>query len=346
VIGEPGARGTGVRDVGVDVLRGVALVSMYVAHTAPDSRLSAVLNLSEYLTYPLFAALVGMGAVLGSGRSFGATAVRGGVLVVWGLLLERLDADVVVVLVYLGLLTWVVFPLAKCRTAVVAVVGAAALVAAPPIRHACLDLRTDLYLHGHASAARLLDYLVTGDEYRLLSMVGFAAGGMVVLRLVRSGLLTRSRQVAVGTALLLVTGAYGVLVQHAGQMQPYEATWREHAFCLLLVVSTMLLGLGVAPQLGPLSTTLAAMGRMALTLYVLQVCYLSAWSDRHPGVPDDRWSNTLVLVVGSVVLALVWPVVVRGGRFWRGPLEGVTQLLVDAHRGAASRRSGPIRTSL
>jgi uncharacterized membrane protein len=333
----PGRRRQG-RDVGVDALRGFALLSMYVAHTAPDNRLSAALNLSEYLTYPLFAALVGMGAVLGSRRSFNATAVRGGVLVVLGLLLDHLDADVVVVLVYLGLLTWIAYPLARCRTSVIAAVGAVALVAAPPVRDALLDTRTELYAHGHATLARLLDYVATGDEYQLLSVVGFAAAGMVVLRLVRSGALAaRSRQLVAGGVLLVVAGAYGVLVQRAGQMQPYEATWREHLFCLLLVLATVLLGLGLAPALGRLTTTLASMGRMALTLYVLQVCYLSLWTQLNPGVSDDRWGNTLLLTVGSVALALTWPMLVRSGTFRRGPLEGVTELLVEANAGRRDR---------
>lgn len=328
------------RDAAVDALRGLALVSMYVAHTAPDSPLAPVLNLSEYLTYPLFAALVGMGAVLGSSRAFGGAAVRGAVLIVLGLLLERLDAQVVVVLVYLGLLTWISYPLARCRTSVIAVVGAVALAATTPVRHSLLDDRTDLYLHDHAASARLLDYVATGDEYQLLSVIGFAAAGMVVLRLVRSGLLAgRSRQVTFGGAVLLLAGGYAVLVRRVvGHLEPYEATWTEHLFCLLLVVATVLLGLGLAPSLGVFATTAAAMGRMALTLYVLQIVYLSVWADRHPGSRDDSWVNTAVLVLGSAAIALAWPRVVRRGRFRRGPLEGATQLLVDAQLGRRGAR--------
>ncbi len=313
---------------------------MYVAHTAPTSRLDPVLNLTEYLTYPLFAALVGMGAVLSTSRVFGGAAVRGGVLVVLGLLLDRLDAQVVIVLVYLGLLTWVSYPLARCRTGVIAVVGAVALVATTPVRHGLLDTRTSLYVHGHVTAAHLLDYVATGDEYQLLSMIGFAAAGMVLLRLVRSGTLAgRSRQLVVGSAVLLLAGVYALLVRHVvGHLEPYEASWTEHLFCLLLVVATALLVLGLAPGLGVLSTTSAAMGRMTLTLYVLQICYLSVWADQHPGSTDNRWANTAVLILGSVAVALVWPRVVRAGRFRRGPLEGATQLLVDAHLGRAGAR--------
>lgn len=40
-----------------DLARGVAVVSMLVAHTAP---VGGILNLSEFLTAPLFAMIVGV----------------------------------------------------------------------------------------------------------------------------------------------------------------------------------------------------------------------------------------------------------------------------------------------
>jgi Heparan-alpha-glucosaminide N-acetyltransferase, catalytic len=328
---------TRARDVGVDALRGVALVSMYVAHTAPVSRLSAFYDLSEYLTYPLFAALVGMGAALGSRSSFGPAAVRGAVLVVVGLLLERLDTNVIIILVYLGLLTWIAYPLARCRTSVVAGTGAAALALAPPVRDSLLDTRVDLYTHGHPTAARLLDYVATGDEYQLLSVIGFAAVGIVLVRLTRASqvLVSASRQVLVGTAVLVAAAAYGAVVRTGPDpMRPYEATWREHGFCLLLVCATSLILLGLVPRLGVIASTLAAMGQMALTLYAAQVCYLWLWAHfLDPGVSDDRWSNTALLTLGSAAVALCWRRLVPAGPARRGPLEGIAEVLVRAHLG-------------
>ena len=75
---------TARRDLRVDAVRGVALVSMYVAHCAPTAGPGHVLTLSEYATYPLFALLVGVGAELGprSGRaSWVGPLVRGAVLI-------------------------------------------------------------------------------------------------------------------------------------------------------------------------------------------------------------------------------------------------------------------------
>ncbi|WP_447646028.1 hypothetical protein [Nocardioides zeae] len=53
--------GPRVRDLGIDAARGLALVSMFVAHFAPTAGPGGVLDLSEYLTAPLFAFLIGWG---------------------------------------------------------------------------------------------------------------------------------------------------------------------------------------------------------------------------------------------------------------------------------------------
>jgi hypothetical protein len=325
------------RDLGVDALRGVALMSMFVAHVAPSDGPGGLLNLSEYLTYPLFAAIVGMGAWLGRDQPFGSALVRGGVLVALGLWLDGRGSFVIIVLAYLGLLTWVMHPLSRCRTAVVGAVGLLSLAAAPPLRHALLDQRPELYLHGHATSARLLDWVATGDEYRLTSMVGYACLGMVLLREVRGGRLsTRARQ-GVAVAVLFV----GVVVFGAAgrtgvvELHPYEATWREHAFCALLLALVALSTVVVAGSLGVATRAFAAVGQMALSLYVLQILYLAAYvHDIHPGLTaDDSWGNLALLVVGSFLLVLAWRTVVRRGVFRRGPLEGVTALLVRAHLG-------------
>lgn len=329
---------SGRRDSGVDALRGLALVSMYVAHTAPTGGPAGIFTLSEYLTYPLFAALVGMGVELGTRRPWGAAFVRGCVLIVVGLLLDDLHTNVIGILVYLGVLTWVAHPLARLRTPTVAVVGLVAWAAAVPVRHALLDTRHDLFLHGHLTAIRLLDYVATGDFYQLLSVIGYGAIGIVLLRLTREHgwMVARPRQLAVGAGLMVVSGIYSVVATRgATGMEPYEATYREHVFCLLLVVAVALLVLALAPGLGPITRALAPMGRMTLTLYALQIAYLSLWAHHlRPGVSDDRWSNTALLVVGSLAIAWAWPHVVRREPLRRGPLEGLTSVIVDAHLGA------------
>ena len=52
------------RRTDVDVVRFLALVSMYVAHVTPVQGPAHVFELSEYLTMPLFALLVTAGSPL------------------------------------------------------------------------------------------------------------------------------------------------------------------------------------------------------------------------------------------------------------------------------------------
>lgn len=325
----------------MDAVRGLGLVSMYVAHTAPVY--GGILNLSEYLTYPLFSALVGMGAVLAAEQArstwlwLRSILVRGAVLVVVGLLLDRAGAQVVIVLVYLGILTWVVGPLARLGTGPIAGVGLVALVAAPPVRHALLDQRDQLFVGGHTTVVNLLDYLVTGQYYRVLSMVGFAAIGMVLARVALHGrrpLGSIGRQLLVGGALFVVVVGY-MGANQAGifSFVAYQATWREHAFCSLLVACTILLGLALAHLAGLLFRPLVGMGQMSLTLYTLQVLYLASYVRViRPGQVDDSWANLGLLVVGSALLAVAWQRLVRIAPYRRGPLEGLTALLAGPTR--------------
>ena len=101
---------------GLDAARGLAVVSMLVAHLSP---VGGVLDVSEYLTAPLFAVIIGisMGVRLterrpAPGRVLLDNAQRGLVLIVLGVLLQAIYAQIDVVLPYLGVLIIVLAPLA------------------------------------------------------------------------------------------------------------------------------------------------------------------------------------------------------------------------------------------
>ncbi len=323
------------RDLRVDVVRALALISMFVAHCAPAGGPGNVLILSEYLTYPLFAALVGSGAVLadrrltgpGGVRAWWSVLVRGAVLVGVGLLLERAGAQIVVVLVYLGLLTWVAAPLARARTSVIAGVALVAYVAAPILHDSFVDDRTDLLVAGHATQVRLLDLLVTGESYRLSSMIFFAAVGMLLTRylLAKGPALQLRLGVVTGLAagVLLAASRVGVV-----SIEPYVPTPAEHLFDALLLSAVFLIGIALATLAAPATEPVAWVGQMSLTLYAAQIYWLAYYvKTLHPGEPDDSWANVAILVVGSFVLAAAWHLVVRRGRWSRGPLEGATAFL-------------------
>ena len=90
------------RQLWLDLARGLAVISMVVAHTAPAG---GIFTVTEYLTAPLFGAAIGAGIELawrgwrsGSARFVGTNAVRGALLFLAGVLLQGVYWQVVVVL--------------------------------------------------------------------------------------------------------------------------------------------------------------------------------------------------------------------------------------------------------
>ena len=333
------------RRTDVDMVRFLALASMYVAHVAPVSGPARVLELSEYLTMPLFALLVGVGAQLGAWSTdptphrWWSIAVRATVLVLLGLALERAGAQVVIVLVHLGVLVVVAGVLARWPGIAVALVAAAAVVANE------LLLRwdpTDLLLRD-TWTTDLARFVWVGGPYRLLPMVLYAAIGMVLSRWWLRGPQVRSALLpgAVGGGLLVVAAAM-LAAEQAGRIDlvPYSGTLQETLLDALVAAGVLGVGLAAARAaddraLGrAVLTVLAAAGAMTLTLYALQVLWL-AFDVRvlHPGRADDTWTNLGVLLIGSLVLAGAWHVVVRRQPWCMGPIEGLVATF--------SARAGP-----
>lgn len=326
----------------VDLVRFLALVSMYVAHVTPVQGPAHVFELSEYLTLPLFALLVGVGAQLGA-RSSGtrhwvAVVVRALALIGLGLALERAEAQVVIVLAHLGVLLLVAAVLARLPDLVVGGVALVALLVGPwLVRHTPIDLLFD-----DGWLADALRFAV-GGPYRLLPMVLYAAIGILVARVLLRGAGRDAVLVPapVGGGLLVAAAAMLAAEQRGlVDLVPYSGTLQETVVCALVATGAALVGIAAARALdrgatGRLVAGLAAVGAMTLTLYTLQVLWL-AYDVRvlHPGATDDSWRNLAVLVVGSLVVTAAWHAVVRRGPWRRGPLEGVVDL---ASRGPTMR---------
>lgn len=319
------------RRTDVDLVRFLALASMYVAHVAPVPGPARVLELSEYLTMPLFALLVGVGAQLGAWSSASAlhaswsTAVRAGVLVGLGLTLELAGAQVVIVLVHLGVLVVVAGVLARQPLVAVVVVAVGAFVVGPA---------TGIASSGWA-----------GGPYHPLPMVVYAMIGILLSRWWLRGPRTRSvlLPLAIGSGLLVVAATMLAAEQLSRiDLVPYSGTAQETLLDTLLAAGVLGVGLAGARALsrtpgGRRSVLmLAAAGAMTLTLYVLQVLWL-AYDSRvlHPGRPDDSWVNLALLLGGSLAVAWVWPALVRRDPWRAGPLEGAVTAVV---RGPSRRR--------
>ncbi len=324
----------------VDVVRAVALVSMYVAHVAPSSGPGNVLHLSEYLTMPLFALLIGVGAQLGLRRRISrgpfawwrSMLVRAAVLVAVGLALEKAGAQVMIVLVHLGVLLVVAGLLSLAPTVVVAVVGVAALVIAPALTAHVLEHGP---LLGTSSWAMELESLLwSGYAYRVTTMIVYAALGILLARAwLTGGRLSPGRSVRVsawGTGALVLAAAL-IAGDRSGRIEVsvYSGTHLETLLNALLAMGVFglcLVFVSLLPNL--LVRPVAAMGAMTLTLYALQILWL-AFDVRvlNPGVPDDSWRNLMILTGGSLLFVLAWRLVVRREPWRRGPLEGLTATL-------------------
>jgi uncharacterized membrane protein len=337
---------SGTRDPGVDVARGVALISMFVAHVAPGDGPGNLLELSEYLTAPLFATLIGMGLWLGwtrlearsvavNGRFVAGVAVRAVALIGTGLLLERLSTDVVfvqviIVLVHLGVLMIVAAPLVRLPSSVVAAVGVLAVVLGS-VLESVLSPQPILYsgyAEGHLgtlSPARALDIVAYGP-YRLTYLLAFACLGIVLARRsqLTSGLpgsrLRRGQEdrttwqlirgdTLVTIAALGLCGA-GLLARAAGAftMVAYQRNVPEVVFDALLCTAAVC-GSAVVVRLlpRPALRPLALAGAMTLTLYVAQVLVLAAFTARHDAA---TWSDdSWPMLIGLIAGSLAFAVV-------------------------------------
>lgn len=330
------------RRADVDLVRCLALLSMYVAHVAPVPGPLRVLELSEYLTMPLFALLVGVGAQLGvwSDRSNAgwarSTVVRATVLIGLALALERAGAQIVIVLLHLGVLVVVAAVLARLPSGAVVAGAAAAFIGGQVlVRRASLDTVSgswvdEIALFGWA-----------GGPYRFIFMVVFAAAGILVSRWWLRGRRARSVLVpGVAGSALLVGAAAMLAAEQLGRVDlvPYSGTAQETVLDTLLAVGVAGVGLALARALGRIPigrgvlSVLAGAGAMTLSLYALQVLWL-AYDVRvlHPGERDDSWVNLAVLCVGSLVLAWAWHALVRAEPWRRGPIEGPVSLATGRH---------------
>ncbi|HEU5242289.1 MAG TPA: hypothetical protein VFU25_09755, partial [Ornithinibacter sp.] len=176
---------------GLDAARGLAVVSMLVAHLCP---VGGPANITEYLTAPLFAVVIGvaMGLVLDDRRPAASTflrdnALRGLLLVVLGVLLQELYDQIVVVLPYLGLLIIVLAPLALLlhRMPVVTLGVAAGLAVVSPL---VMERSRDWVLAHPDAPAMLLDlveWLAAGSSYRVVSLLAMALGGLALASILR-----------------------------------------------------------------------------------------------------------------------------------------------------------------
>lgn len=327
---------TARRFLGFDVARGIALVLMFVAHTAPGDGPARILMVSEFLTAPLFATLMGCGIALGArhvttgGRAgwLASQWVRAALLFLLGVALMPLYTGVYVVLMHLALVVLVV-PLLVRLPWWARLASAAALATASVISTSMME---------HTASGGLLQLVGSGPYFPFAFLAYGLVGTLLVDFHTSWGQLTHRRRIAVTTgvagaalALMLALIVAPNLLGHP--VHAYEGSALETAGNLAgsvgIIIACWLLDDLVPASAGTTRQLLAAPGRATLTLYVLQSGLLRLWVET-TGTGDDSWLVLGGLVVVAVALAVVWQEAMRRvgpsglwHGFRHGPVEGI-----------------------
>jgi hypothetical protein len=293
---------------GLDAARGLAVVSMLIAHLSP---VGGPADITEYLTAPLFAGI----ALSRERRPDAGTFVRdnlqrGLVLIVLGVLLQRAYDQIIVVLPYLGVLVIVLAPLALLlyRMPVLTVgLAAAGAVVAPVVVERARLAATENVATWPGWLTDLLTWVATGGAYRLATLLPMALGGLALASVLR--LVSRSPEAYVVAGVLFATSlaAYQLGARTASGSAAYSGTTAEVVGATLLATGSIVasfLVVDVARRVGigrVLDPVLSA-GRLALTAYTLQILWLALLSVLRDGAPDDEWwilGSSIVVVVGG-----------------------------------------------
>lgn len=340
----------GARLLWLDLARGLAVISMVIAHTAPWG---GVFVGTEYLTAPWFVMLVGISLLLAWEKAGGGTGVKSGarsgeqtpsragafiaanvarglLLILAGELLQRAYWQIDVVLQTLGLLTIVLAPLVVLvgrRRWVWAAISAAMVAVTPLLMDAARDW---LLSSGSAGdwTGRLVSWGAAGIHYRVTTFLAIAAAGIAAAPSLLAGRAAGRRGLA--TAGVLLVGSAAAIA--GGRLSPlgadaYSGTWPEIIGVILLSLAATWFCAWLVDALGEARTrrwvgAVVDTGRMAFTAYAVQVLALAAivavWL---PGQRDDHWAVMLGVIALCVGLSWAWLRV-----FPIGPLEWVLRL--------------------
>ena len=299
---------------------------MLVAHLCPAG---GIFNVSEYLTAPLFAVIIGisMGVRLDERRPPAGTFLldnlqRGLVLVVLGVLLQSLYSQIDVVLPYLGVLVVVLAPLAlllhRVPVLTLGIAGALAVVG-PLVVERAREASTTVA----GGTPDLLGWVATGHSYRLVSFLPMALGGLALASVLRRAARPPEGYVVAGVLFVLSVAAYGLGRGTPDGSAAYSGTTAEVVGATFLAAATvvascvavdLLRRVGAGAVLGPWLST----GRLALTAYTLQILYLTVIQIAVGPRRDDSW-----LILGSTTLVVVGGCWLLERRFGTGPLEWV-----------------------
>lgn len=343
----PGAAG-GPRLLVPDVLRGLAILAMLIAHAVPLLRqppeaVRVLMASVNDLASPLFALVMGMSAQLvcqrtpraQRSRMLAQQALRGLALVLLGVWMASWGSWVAVVLAELGVLLVVGAPVLLLRTPWLVGVTAALAALSAPLNHWARSELVWAYDDPDALSSRVIGWVVLGGHYRLTNLLPFFLLGGLLLR---HGF-RRDRvlwvMLAVAPVAYLVLPAL-LLLDPGADVSSGSLPDTLHDVGLVFLAYVVTVALATVRQQPSARVVaggfvpLVAAGAVSLSLYVLHVGVLALWTRAGLRPGGDDYLLWLVLVPGMMAVGYAW---------WRvvgtGPLEWTM--------GVLTRRRKPLR---
>ena len=380
--------GVSLSEKHVDVAAGVAVLAMFAgslwpttmrvptwAQVTPSALDAVIVNPVHLIAGPLLAVCIGLRATLVAQRgshlipSFVRGGLWAGVLVALGVWLEfGLGGGAGFLTVpasglFAFALPALVAPMAGRVNRGLLLIGTALAWAAGPVTAQVFADDRQAALRRHdVLAVHLWDALFTGRYLRGVDLLVFAGLGVFLARWLSSGAY-RVTVVALAAAL---TGAVVVLLSltatsrsssaasahdgvHLMAYAPTRLAVAASAGMSLVVVCVVFLILHLPIiQRSWVSTAVAAMGAMPVTLYLAQSLYLAALGVGYdPGEEagtrgsalvkgvEQPWASFVVLVIVAVLLPIAWHALTRrssSSRVTRGPIEGPTAVVASVFR--------------
>lgn len=344
------------RFAGFDIARSLAVVMMYIAHTAPTDGPARIFKVADFLTTPIFAMMLGCGIALSFERTrfptwawLGSQWLRAGILYLLGLALAQVYWGILVVLMHQALVQLVV-PLfvalpswARSLSSLIFAVGS---VVATKVSQANEPVTFPVT----PADPSLADILGQGP-YFPLAFVAYGLTGTVLatwyLRHREQPQTSRTLFLSTLVGLVVMLGLLVVPNLIGFPVHADEGTAMETAGNLIGAAAVGTGSLWLARRLPHRASTirllLVALGRCTLTLYCLQSLLLRVWYET-TGNSQFSWLVLTGLTVISFALACTWQALFRRvslpwvlGAFRYGPVEGLSGCLT---RGALQLVAG------
>lgn len=326
-----------------DVLRGVAIVAMVLAHAAPmlpgiPHVLKSVTGNISDLASPLFALVMGMSAQLvwNAGGRVGAVllqqAIRGVVLIALGVWMASWGSWVVIVLAFLGMLLIVGVPLLLLPTRWLAVAAGLAALVSAPVNALAREHVVPLVTSGPV-IRHLAEWTVLGHSYRLTNLLPFFLLGALLLRHGLRRDRTMWGMLAIAPVAYLVRPVAERMLHVDFISGSYPDTLHDIGLVFAAYAVIVLLATPTRPQpvVDAVFVPLKAWGRVALSLYLLHVGIIALWLGGQGARPaENAWGGWLLVVVVPLAVGWLW---------WRFVGNGPVEWLL----GLVSLRPKPLR---